>query len=102
MSCWRRSSASSPTPAVAPEHSTAAPRTSFSFQAEDGIRYLYVTGVQTCALPISRGPCGPHGLGRPHGLHGPRGPHGPCEIGRAECRERVEVSGVAVSLEKKK
>src|SRR2546427_2498508 len=26
------------------------------FQAEDGIRYLTVTGVQTCALPIS-GPC---------------------------------------------
>src|SRR6266496_4194755 len=26
----------------------------FFFQAEDGIRYLYVTGVQTCALPISR------------------------------------------------
>src|SRR5204862_1970532 len=25
----------------------------FFFQAEDGIRYLYVTGVQTCALPIS-------------------------------------------------
>src|SRR2546430_2855471 len=24
------------------------------FQAEDGIRYLTVTGVQTCALPISR------------------------------------------------
>src|SRR2546430_1579276 len=23
------------------------------FQAEDGIRYLTVTGVQTCALPIS-------------------------------------------------
>src|SRR6266496_4941496 len=23
------------------------------FQAEDGIRDLYVTGVQTCALPIS-------------------------------------------------
>src|SRR6202042_2819155 len=23
------------------------------FQAEDGIRNLYVTGVQTCALPIS-------------------------------------------------
>src|SRR2546430_10842190 len=23
-------------------------------QAEDGIRYLTVTGVQTCALPISR------------------------------------------------
>src|SRR6266576_3120168 len=25
----------------------------FFFQAEDGIRYLYVTGVKTCALPIS-------------------------------------------------
>src|SRR5690349_1815624 len=29
---------------------TAAPI--FFFQAEDGIRDLYVTGVQTCALPI--------------------------------------------------
>src|SRR6267378_3881001 len=27
----------------------------FFFQAEDGIRDLYVTGVQTCALPISGG-----------------------------------------------
>src|SRR5450432_517477 len=26
--------------------------TLFFFQAEDGIRYLIVTGVQTCALPI--------------------------------------------------
>src|SRR5438874_13617401 len=26
----------------------------FFFQAEDGIRVLYVTGVQTCALPICR------------------------------------------------
>src|SRR5438874_4706564 len=26
--------------------------TLFFFQAEDGIRDLYVTGVQTCALPI--------------------------------------------------
>src|SRR3712207_7088451 len=25
----------------------------FFFQAEDGIRYIGVTGVQTCALPIS-------------------------------------------------
>src|SRR5256886_12477380 len=31
----------------------------FFFQAEDGIRDLTVTGVQTCALPISYGsPCG--------------------------------------------
>src|SRR5215469_14005116 len=27
----------------------------FFFQAEDGIRALYVTGVQTCALPIYPG-----------------------------------------------
>src|SRR5690349_23438847 len=34
----------------------------FFFQAEDGIRDLYVTGVQTCALPISRGQVvGPEG-----------------------------------------
>src|SRR5699024_11883479 len=26
----------------------------FFFQAEDGIRYRNVTGVQTCALPISQ------------------------------------------------
>src|SRR5690349_17433624 len=30
----------------------------FFFQAEDGIRDLYVTGVQTCALPICRGGIG--------------------------------------------
>src|SRR5437762_14184368 len=31
---------------------------SFFFQAEDGIRDTSVTGVQTCALPICRCPCG--------------------------------------------
>src|SRR5688572_15312812 len=30
-----------------------AEKLSFLFQAEDGIRDLTVTGVQTCALPIS-------------------------------------------------
>src|SRR2546427_1429450 len=29
----------------------------FFLQAEDGIRFLTVTGVQTCALPISWLPC---------------------------------------------
>src|SRR5438874_10497901 len=29
-----------------------SPAVIFFFQAEDGIRDLYVTGVQTCALPI--------------------------------------------------
>src|SRR2546430_5210131 len=33
-------------------HSSAAVETDFFFQAEDGIRDLTVTGVQTCALPI--------------------------------------------------
>src|SRR5256885_10931878 len=31
----------------------------FFFQAEDGIRDYKVTGVQTCALPISATPAGP-------------------------------------------
>src|SRR2546427_764131 len=35
----------------------------FFFQAEDGIRDLTVTGVQTCALPISQV------AGRVQGLH---------------------------------
>src|SRR5699024_11317293 len=32
---------------------------SFFLQAEDGIRYRNVTGVQTCALPISSSPTYP-------------------------------------------
>src|SRR5690348_17505917 len=36
----------------------------FFFQAEDGIRDGRVTGVQTCALPISRLPRRRHGGGR--------------------------------------
>src|SRR2546422_6958622 len=36
----------------------------FFFQAEDGIRDVAVTGVQTCALPISRG--GARREARPH------------------------------------
>src|SRR5438874_7510367 len=39
----------------------------FFFQAEDGIRDLYVTGVQTCALPIS-GPVGAYTTGGPSGF----------------------------------
>src|SRR5256886_17660619 len=40
----------------------------FFFQAEDGIRDLTVTGVQTCALPISAGKDGTirHVMGRPN------------------------------------
>src|SRR5205085_5639511 len=96
------------------------------FQAEDGIRDLTVTGVQTCALPISSEattwkeglaappPAAPAKLcmGSSHARHLPT--HGSMptrrrirvalwhnivlceallfgEIGRASCRERVEV-----------
>src|SRR5690606_39760000 len=90
----------------------------FFFQAEDGIRDFHVTGVQTCALPISGGSGVAEGKHAGTGLDekavgmavvaafefddlGPAGKapgqadggHGGfCarEIGRASCRERVE------------
>src|SRR5205823_10387291 len=102
------------------------------FQAEDGIRDKLVTGVQTCALPISQGlrssvrRCRLPGRNDRHrdvgreGWQGPRpGPHEGAwrarhkqrgsdggmkktEIGRASCRERVERSEGAGTGEKKK
>src|SRR3712207_8542977 len=48
----------------------------FFFQAEDGIRDIGVTGVQTCALPISR-PDAPH----PHAAGGLGGPPSPPRTG---------------------
>src|SRR2546427_8469583 len=44
----------------------------FFFQAEDGIRDLTVTGVQTCALPISIGADGKPGTWTEVGLTNPR------------------------------
>src|SRR5690606_39396247 len=44
----------------------------FFFQAEDGIRDFHVTGVQTCALPISRRLASRHrdgGRGQPGRRH---------------------------------
>src|SRR5688572_32878406 len=80
----------------------------FFFQAEDGIRDLTVTGVQTCALPIlRRSP--ENGAGNHIKLAAmtstrDRGAFEStsCKIGRASCRERVEISVVAVPLKKKK
>src|SRR5690349_23026063 len=92
----------------------------FFFQAEDGIRDLYVTGVQTCALPISRPttcwataftvPSPPaatttRSVAMAASTAEPRSTPGSIrttsasgrEIGRASCRERVEISGGAVS-----
>src|SRR5690606_40562168 len=85
----------------------------FFFQAEDGIRDFHVTGVQTCALPISRrARAGTRRSGRapflrssarssarprPRARLRPRRrwrPAGrPRQIGRASCRERGEVWG---------
>src|SRR5690349_21888293 len=38
---------------IQPRRIIISERTCFVYQAVDGIRDLYVTGVQTCALPIS-------------------------------------------------
>src|SRR5688500_19468983 len=86
----------------------------FFFQAEDGIRDYKVTGVQTCALPIFV-----HArridVRRRADVHVPR-VHlagdlaedvvevravGDEQIGRASCRERGEMLGGEVALEKK-
>src|SRR5205085_8788069 len=92
-------------------------RVCFFFQAEDGIRDLTVTGVQTCALPIFDGLAAPvdeegrDGLdaeggggvgvlinvelgdaveaGRLGGQLFERGRDHAAQIGRASCRERV-------------
>src|SRR2546427_6776747 len=47
----------------------------FFFQAEDGIRDLTVTGVQTCALPISSD-SGSSGAGRQLSVTGQASPGG--------------------------
>src|SRR5207248_6607283 len=92
----------------------------FFFQAEDGIRDRTVTGVQTCALPISWNarltlppppihetpPEGRVGLpasdgGPPHGTGGASANFlGSAKIGRASCRERVEMAVVAGVIKK--
>src|SRR2546430_16982418 len=93
----------------------------FFFQAEDGIRNLTVTGVQTCALPISLAAArecdraGKAGVlkGVPFGVKDifdtadmPSGYGSPiytgCQIGRASGRGKVEILGGAGLLKKKK
>src|SRR5699024_12224300 len=71
----------------------------YCFQEEDGIRGRNVTGVQTCALPISLlrhgQPLEQHRLLRPRGaakeakVEGERKAEDGGEIGRASGRERV-------------
>ena len=69
----------------------------FFFQAEDGIRDIGVTGVQTCALPICilelTRPITTNIEKKARGRIGFRKSDKMCEecteIGRASCRERV-------------
>ena len=69
----------------------------FFFQAEDGIRDHCVTGVQTCALPISLVGIVANVLAAPFGevialplcLSHALTSFWPAQIGRASCRERV-------------
>src|SRR5438094_10524844 len=100
---------------------------SFFFQAEDGIRDRTVTGVQTCALPISptvtvEPPSPPPGSSTAYGRPAtvtctvtavPSGSqtltrsfrsmtmHGWSEIGRASCRERAWIHVVAAYRKKR-
>src|SRR3712207_9367004 len=88
------------------------------FQAEDGIRDIGVTGVQTCALPIFATDH-PEEVGREYrdvfkqlgvddvetvdvSSREDAALEESLEIGRASCRERVQISVVAVSLKKKR
>src|SRR3712207_8612323 len=76
----------------------------FFFQAEDGIRDIGVTGVQTCALPIFRGGARapPRRAARallPHarlvrGLRGPRAGDLPARLAGARALRRGRPSGV--------
>src|SRR5437868_9422929 len=86
----------------------------FFFQAEDGIRDRNVTGVQTCALPISpshsalrrdRDGVAPPSRplrGRAPTLPSHQGsPRTPFEIGRASCREKsVDLGGRRIMYKK--
>src|SRR5690606_39650795 len=67
----------------------------FFFQAEDGIRDFHVTGVQTCALPISHAVITNEIFANDECLRQPVRTRlfGVAKIGRASCRERVEILG---------
>src|SRR5256886_10815675 len=76
---------------------TSALRVFFFFQAEDGIRDLTVTGVQTCALPISEwrvssATTASHeaSTSRARSVMSPRFPIGVATTNRGTLRPRVE------------
>src|SRR2546429_1600144 len=65
----------------------------FFFQAEDGIRDVAVTGVQTCALPISRDPAA---------LAADEEPRVQAEVQRAAVRQLLGGGPYAESLQDRK
>src|SRR6266496_6025361 len=75
----------------------------FFFQAEDGIRDLYVTGVQTCALPISWSTFMPAAI-RPAGASMKSSAVPRCRLDRKSTRlnsSHVEISYAVFCLKKK-
>src|SRR5438034_10863685 len=81
----------------------------FYLQAEDGIRAHCVTGVQTCALPISKVADGEAAYRQWQEIkRAEKRDEGASllgeqpKIGRASCRERVWSRGDAVSIRKKR
>src|SRR5690606_40666285 len=85
----------------------------FFFQADDGIRDFHVTGVQTCALPISPPPTATGTAGVPASTASrpppPRRANNtpprrrsrtaPCrEIGRASCRDKAKNRALEISF----
>src|SRR5690349_24347297 len=72
----------------------------FFFQAEDGIRDLYVTGVQTCALPILLGFVLADGL---VGLFGPSAAvHAQARSEERRVGKGVDLGGRRISKKKKR
>src|SRR6266508_5857362 len=74
----------------------------FFFQAEDGIRDGHVTGVQTCALPISIRSRSSSSFCSGKSTWKARMSVDAWEIGRASCRERGVDLGGRRSIKKKK
>src|SRR5690606_40222563 len=66
--------------------------------AEGGIRVFHVTGVQTCALPIS-GAAARAGRGRVRRLTRPPAPHGPAPAATTRtCKDRP-AAGTALAID---
>src|SRR5256885_9742262 len=71
----------------------------FFFQAEDGIRDYKVTGVQTCALPISatRSPIRPENAEEPLRLKSPSSPWPTASCSRDRKSTRLNSSHLVIS-----